>query len=174
MAALQKKICLLGMFGVGKTSLVRRFVDNTFSDKYLSTVGVKVSRKRVALAGHARFSDLDLLIWDIASQDELQQVAKSYFRGPHGAIAVYDLTRPDTARQLETFCQSFLEIAPQARLVYAGNKSDLIDPATIDPWRGTSLPDFAAQRSFLTSAKTGDNVAALFQKLADTIVPHDE
>lgn len=166
------KICLLGMFGVGKTSLVRRFVEDQFSEKYLSTIGVKVSRKQVRHGGD-NGANIDLLIWDIASEDELQQVARSYFRGSHGAIAVYDVTRPGTLENLNDYCQSFLQIAPAARLVFAGNKSDLVErpqpkQSTID-----ALPKFREKLHFYTSAKSGENVENAFTLLVESMLSHD-
>ena len=89
---LQKKICLLGAFGVGKTSLTRRFVDSIFSDTYLTTVGVKIDKKTVAVNGNT----VNLLIWDIAGEDEVSAVRTSYLRGAAGYLLVVDVTRAQT------------------------------------------------------------------------------
>jgi small GTP-binding protein len=170
MQGLQKKICLLGMFGVGKTSLVRRFVENQFDDKYLSTLGVKVSRKRIQLDDQAH-PHLDLLLWDIASLDELGQHAQSYFRGAHGALVVHDLTRPESAKRLAGYCATFLQIAPQARLVFAGNKTDLVDMEKLDTEAFKELTGQPSAPHFFTSAKSGENVEAAFLALANLLVP---
>src|SRR5262249_5228101 len=88
----QKKICLLGAFGVGKTSLTRRFVDSIFSDTYLTTVGVKIDKKMVTVGSNA----VALLIWDIAGEDEVPAVRTSYLRGAAGYLLVVDVTRAQT------------------------------------------------------------------------------
>lgn len=166
MPSLQKKICLLGTFGVGKTSLVRRFVENHFEDKYLSTIGVKVSRKQLAVAA----GTLDLLVWDIANADELGTVEKSYFRGAHGALVVHDLTRPESCERLAVYCRRFLEVAPRARLVFAGNKLDLIEAPQPSPEEYLQFTAGFSAPHFFTSAKTGAQVEHAFQALAEAIL----
>jgi small GTP-binding protein len=170
---LQKKICLLGMFGVGKTSLVRRFVENQFDEKYLSTIGVKVSRKRIPLAGHKTHAHADLLVWDIASQDELNQSAQNYFRGAHGALVVHDLTRPESAERLALYCERFLQAAPKAKFVFAGNKADLVEVQYFDLRKFQEMMGLLAAPHFFTSAKTGENVEQAFQILAETLIAQD-
>ena len=96
MKAISKKVCLLGDFAVGKTSLVRRFVLNIFEDRYLSTIGVKVSRKTVVTPGPGDLIELTLMLWDLAGSEEFDQVRASYLRGASGAVLVCDLTRPET------------------------------------------------------------------------------
>jgi len=166
MPSLQKKICLLGTFGVGKTSLVRRFVENHFDDKYLSTIGVKVSRKPLRLGAQ----QLDLLVWDMANADELGPVQNNYFRGAHGALLVHDLTRPESHARLVSYCERFLSVAPQARLVVAGNKRDLIETALPFPENGCTAIAGLSLPHFLTSAKSGAQVEEAFQALAEAIL----
>ena len=91
---IQKKVCMLGGFAVGKTSLVARFVSSLFSEKYLSTVGVKVDKKAVHVDGR----DVTLMIWDIYGQDEFQTVQHSQLRGMAGYLLVIDGTRRGTDR----------------------------------------------------------------------------
>ena len=88
-----KKICLLGDFSVGKTSLVRRFVHNRFDDQYISTIGVKVSRKTVVLPVADDLVELTLMVWDLAGSQGTTPIAASYLRGAVGAVLVCDLTR---------------------------------------------------------------------------------
>ena len=104
LAMIQKKICLLGGFGVGKTSLVSRFVHSIFSDKYLTTVGVKIDKKRVDLGSQ----QVDLVIWDIYGEDDFQKVRMSYLRGASGYLLVADGTRrsPSTPRSASTTARS--------------------------------------------------------------------
>ena len=94
MAMISKKICMVGDFSVGKTSLIRRFVDRQFSDKYLSTVGVKISRKAVELeGGEGDKKTIQLLIWDIEGQTKFKAIAPSYLQGSKGVIIVADVSR---------------------------------------------------------------------------------
>ena len=89
---LQKKICLLGAFGVGKTSLVRRYVDTIFSDTYLTTVGVKIDKKVMTVGSE----QMALILWDIAGEDAVSAVRVTYLRGAAGYLLVVDGTRPET------------------------------------------------------------------------------
>src|SRR5258705_13557628 len=89
---LQKKICLLGAFGVGKTSLTRRYVSSIFSDTYLTTVGVKIDKKLLDVGT----TPVSLVIWDIAGEDEVSAVRTSYLRGAAGYLLVVDVTRAQT------------------------------------------------------------------------------
>ncbi|MEK7730079.1 MAG: Rab family GTPase [candidate division KSB1 bacterium] len=163
---IQKKVCILGMFGVGKTSLVRRFVQQEFGEKYLTTLGVKVDHKLVAVENER----VNLLLWDIAGQEEESSVIANYFRGAHGALIVYDLTRPDSAQTLREYCERFLRVTPKAKLVFVGNKSDLVEASK------AAVLDFGqilGQKSvahFFTSAKTGDNVEPAFIKLTQMLL----
>lgn len=163
MSEVARKICLLGDFGVGKTSLVARFVRNTFSDKYLTTVGVKVDSREVATPSGAR----KLVVWDIAGKSALDTVSQSYIRGASGLILVADGTREPTLRSalyLQVQARTALGEVPAVLLV---NKLDRVDdweikPATIAELRKT-LPVFE------TSARTGDHVEAAFAALAERL-----
>ena len=100
MSIISKKICLVGDFSVGKTSLIRRFVENKFSDRYLSTVGVKISRKSIEVETAIASQLVNLLIWDIEGQTKFQSIATSYLKGASGSIIVADITRPETLEHL--------------------------------------------------------------------------
>ena len=89
---IQKKICMLGSFGVGKTSLVSRFVYSLFSEQYLSTIGVKIDRKSVVVDD----AEVNLLLWDLHGDDEFQRVRASYLRGMSGYLLVADGTRAES------------------------------------------------------------------------------
>jgi small GTP-binding protein len=88
---MQKKICMLGAFAVGKTSLVARFVESIFSDRYHTTVGVKIEKKTLQVSGQ----QWNLIVWDLAGEDEFMQIRMSYLRGSSGYLLVADGTRPD-------------------------------------------------------------------------------
>ena len=172
MGIVKRKICLLGAFAVGKTSLVQRFVDNRFSDKYLTTVGVSVSQKLmppICSGPLDRTIQHAFLIWDIAGLEKFDSVAMNYFRGASGALAVGDVTRGDTAAALKFICDKFFSVNPNAALVTIGNKIDLSSNS------GNDVPDLSRLASdygselILTSAKTGQRVADAFQLLSRVI-----
>jgi small GTP-binding protein len=164
MTTLQKKICLLGEFAVGKTSLVRRFVEGRFEDKYLSTIGVKVSRRTLNRA----YGELNLLVWDLAGSDDFN-AQSPYLRGAMGAVVVCDLTRYETLAGLARYGEIMRSINSKAGLVFVGNKCDLTaeHKITTADLSNASQPFQAAH--LLSSAKTGENVEAAFLKLAEQI-----
>ncbi len=165
MALIQKKICLLGGFAVGKTSLIRQFTEGNFDDKYLSTIGVKISRKSLQRPDHT----LNFIIWDLAGGDDFSQKSNSYLRGAVGAIIVCDLTRPSTLEYLPKYMEQMQAVTPNAAIVLACNKADLIaERAISDDELKTAVSQTNAPY-LLTSAKTGDNVEAAFELLADLI-----
>ncbi|MCU0256550.1 MAG: GTP-binding protein [Vicinamibacterales bacterium] len=158
---ISKKVCMLGGFAVGKTSLVARFVHGLFSDKYLTTIGVKIDKKTVPLDDQV----LDVVLWDIYGEDDYQRVRTSYLRGASGLLLVADGTRRDTlevARGLRLTARDHLGSVPA---VLAINKADLarsweIGPDEIDALRTQGWTVLE------TSAKTGDGVEAAFTALA--------
>lgn len=171
MTTFSKKICLLGDFAVGKTSLVRRFVYNLFDDRYISTIGVKVSRKTVVVPRAGDVVELTMMLWDLAGSEEFNQVRASYLRGTAGAVLVCDLTRPETLTNLSTYTADLFQVSPDARLIIAANKSDLTDQQQIEP---ADVQTVAAQFNapyYITSARTGDEVETLFRQLGGLLVP---
>ncbi len=165
----KKKICLLGAFAVGKTSTVERFVHSRFSEKYMTTLGVKVSQKTMPpmeIPGSAAVKQYRFLIWDIAGMEKFDKTVRNYYRGASGALAVADLTRPETIPELLRIVTSFRAVNPDADLVILGNKSDIFqgDEATLELMEKAS-ETFGGEHLFV-SAKTGDNVEAAFLMLA--------
>jgi small GTP-binding protein len=162
---IQAKICMLGGFGVGKTSLVSRFVHSMFSDKYLTTVGVKIEKKPVAVANE----QIDLIIWDLYGEDDFQKVRASYLRGSSGYLLVADGTRHETlatARALHDLAHSVIGRVP---FVLVLNKSDLTHQWELPE---SDLADLArgGWQIVRTSAKTGVNVDAAFDALASKML----
>ncbi|MDM0035818.1 MULTISPECIES: Rab family GTPase [Variovorax] len=158
---LQKKICLLGAFGVGKTSLVRRFVDTIFSDAYLTTVGVKIDKKLLTVGSE----QMALILWDIAGEDDIAAVRVSYLRGAAGYLLVIDGTRPetlDTAVSIQGRVDAEIGSVPFVALL---NKADLEEDWTISMERIAQL-EAAGWQFRRTSAKTGAAVEETFQELA--------
>jgi small GTP-binding protein len=169
-AVLSKKVCLLGDFAVGKTSLVRRFVYDRFDDRYITTIGVKVSRKTVAVVRAYGIVELTMMLWDLAGSEEFDRVRASYLRGSAGAVLVCDLTRPETLGSLRAYQEDLFSINPEAQLVLAANKRDLTEQQRLST---AQIEAFAAELNIphtLTSAKTGDEVEQLFRQLGDLMV----
>ncbi len=152
------KVCLLGRPGVGKTSLVRRFVSNTFSDEYLSTLGVRIERKRVTTAD----TDVNLLVWDIHGEGDSLVVTPKFLDGASAYILVVDQTLPETADAVLEFERRLTTISPAPTIV-AVNKTDL--GAETDK----RLSNFAPFVSdiVLTSAKDGSGVEDAFSAVAN-------
>jgi small GTP-binding protein len=167
---LSKKVCLLGDFAVGKTSLVRRFVYDRFDDRYITTIGVKVSRKTVAVVRAYGTVELTMMLWDLAGSEEFDRVRASYLRGTAGAVLVCDLTRPETLNSLRTYQENLFNANSEAKLVLAANKRDLTEQQRL----GTAqIEAFAAELDiphYLTSAKTGDEVEQLFRQLGNLLL----
>ncbi len=160
---LTRKICLLGRLAVGKTSLVRRFVENVFDEKYQTTVGVSIHTKTIELQGRR----LKLIIWDIAGFEQVQHY-NQYLRGSHGVIWVADGTEPASWHKLLEIrhSQAATHKLPQLCLI---NKHDLLDQ-----WLITNQDLDALQAEFspllFSSAKTGENVEKGFLLLADQLL----
>ncbi len=159
---IQKKICMVGVFGTGKTCLVQQYVHSIFAARYLSTVGVKIDRKDVKSGDQ----DMRLMLWDLEGRDGVRDVNESYVRGAHGIIYVVDGTRPETAEQIFEIRDNVEKEIGEVPSVIALNKIDLTDEWKLPTVDEESL---ASKESNLirTSAKTGEGVEATFQWLAD-------
>ena len=158
---IQKKVCMLGTFSVGKTSLVRRFVESIYSDKYHTTVGVKIDKKLVQLDG----SELTLILWDIEGTESEHDLRKSYLRGAAGYLLVADGTRQDTlykALALQTRVEETVGPVPFLLLI---NKADLTDEWSITEPETTALRE-KGWEVIKTSAKSGFGVENAFHSLA--------
>jgi small GTP-binding protein len=156
---IQKKVCMVGLFGTGKTSLVQRFVHSMFSERYLSTVGVKIDRKALEIDG----ASLTLVLWDLAGRDSHEDITTSYLRGAHAILYVADGTRLESCEQLPELKTLAQAAAGDVPSVLALNKADLKDRWAI----GGREEDLLAREWDLvrTSAKTGDGVEELFRRI---------
>jgi small GTP-binding protein len=157
-----KKIILTGSFGVGKTSLFNRYIYQEFSDKYLTTIGVKVNKKLVQVEG----KEISLLVWDIAGEVSQDKVPASYFLGASGIVYVTDLTRPITFKNLESDYLFLKELLPYGIIKVVANKRDLVTDEQIEQ----IAKELPRPWDYLTSAKTGDNVENLFLDMAKSLL----
>jgi small GTP-binding protein len=160
-AALQKKICMLGGFSVGKTSLVKRYVHSVFSETYLTTVGVKIDKKTVDLADKT----VNLILWDLAGEDDINSFRITNLRGAAGYVLVADGTRPstlDVALSLRERVEAECGPLPFVMLL---NKSDLKEQWAVSD---TELAGLRERGWWVqpSSARTGENVDDAFKDLA--------
>lgn len=163
---IQKKICMLGVFGTGKTALVQRYVHSIFSPRYLGTVGVKIDRKTVTVRG----DELTLLLWDLEGRDESRDINPSYVRGAHGLIFVVDGTRRETFDQVFEIRDLAVGDGLAVPSILALNKADLSESWVLRP----ADESLATTRGFhvqRTSAKSGEGVEPMFQWLAEAMHP---
>ena len=166
-----KKVVLLGDGGVGKTSLIARYVINKFTNKYIATIGTKVSRKDIQIVKPNMIINLRMMIWDILGQKEYSKIRSASLSGAQGLILVGDLSRPETIQSLEGFwlkeVQAMLGNIPT---IFVGNKLDLVTEDSM----ATTMLESAGQKlgcpTMLCSAKTGDNVESIFSILGDMLV----
>lgn len=158
---LQKKVCLLGDFAVGKTSLVRRYVEDRFDERYMSTIGVKISRKPL----ERPYGSLNFILWDMTGSDSFR-VQASYLQGAAGAIVVCDMTRKETLYALERYARQVRERNADCRLIFVGNKVDLGDIRQLNESDVKEVAELFQCPVLFTSAKTGQNVEETFLNLA--------
>lgn len=178
-----KKIVLLGDSAVGKTSLIRRFVDDRFDDEYISTIGTKVSKMVVPLTHRGREYEVKIMVWDIIGSQGFETSQSRHIAGVNGAILVGDLDNPKTIESLETYWIPLLERVTGGVLppvIFAGNKVDLVDDFDATSRymeRFTDLEekyckgmecylDKENKGWIFTSAKTGEMVKEAFGSLA--------
>jgi small GTP-binding protein len=162
---LQKKVCMLGSFSVGKTSLVRRFVQSIFSEAYHTTIGVKVDKKVLSANGE----ELTLVLWDIHGEDVFQKLQMSYLRGISGYLLVVDGTRRQTFEDAVSLNQRVTEAMGDIPMILVLNKCDIADQWEIDLDRVAQLEE-RGWNVFRTSAKTGDLVEQAFLRLAQAML----
>lgn len=154
-----KKVVLVGHFGVGKSSLIRRYVNDIFSDDYKVTIGVHIFKKTIALENN----DLTLILWDIEGKDDITEVRKSHLLGTSGFIYVFDPTRESTFKNISSELDFLNSNFPKAAVLTVANKSDLVDEASF-------IKDHEVAVNFFASAKTNSNVELIFKELGLNIL----
>jgi small GTP-binding protein len=172
---MKTKVCLVGEAAVGKTSLIRRFVLDAFDDKYITTLGAKVSKKEldVEVPQEDLIIHMDMVIWDIMGEKGVRDLLKeAFFSGAKGILAVCDLTRYSSLKELDDWVQAVFNVVGDVAVVYAVNKVDLKDEVMV--LYGDKEIEMAAAAFdapwFYTSARTGESVQLAFQHLAEAIV----
>jgi small GTP-binding protein len=167
------KICLVGEGAVGKTCLIRRFIHDQFDDRYISTLGAKVSKKELVVGTDGSQINVDMTIWDIMGEKGFRELLKeAYFHGAQGILAVCDVTRVETLTDLDEWVAAVVKVTGKIPVEFLGNKADLKEQQVVKP---EDLETAAKQHGapfLFTSAKTGENVEQAFAELAKMISAH--
>ncbi|WP_166381877.1 Rab family GTPase [Polaribacter sp. 11A2H] len=152
-----KKVLLVGNFGVGKTSLIRRFVLNEFSEDYISTIGVRVSKKIVEYKNET----IKLMIWDVAGTNGNEKIPKAYFLGSNAAMFVFDVSREETYLTINENLNMVKELSGLQNITVIGNKKDLLTAEELE----SVIQKISVNIDLITSAKEDENVEDAFMKL---------
>ncbi len=171
------KICMAGEALVGKTSLIRRFVLDEYNDRYVATLGTKITKKTLELADPASGRPLrvDLILWDIMGAPTLRELLKeAYYHGAQGILGVADLTRRETLGELDTWSRSIRSVAGDIPTYVTVNKADLATGRALEQ---DAIDAFCKPRGWpwsYTSAKTGDGVESAFEGLVRGVLATSE
>ena len=166
------KVCLVGEGAVGKTALIRRFIHDQFDDRYISTLGAKVSKKELVVKNPKADGDIavDMTIWDIMGEKGFRELLKeAYFHGAQGVLAVCDLTRKDTLGELHDWIAAVHKVTGQIPIQFLANKVDLEKQRAVSEEDVRKVADVHKSPYLFTSARTGLNVESGFQSLAGMI-----
>lgn len=169
--AIKAKILLLGDGGVGKTSLIRRFVVDQYSDNYITTVGTKVSKKDLTLGRPPNEFDMVMQIWDVLGQKGYGGVQETAVKGAQGVLLIYDLTREDSRRSMEEYWMPMVwRLTGRIPMVLVGNKSDLLEDRVLAHEYLYYLSEKYSAPGVMTSAKSGDHVEQAFKTLGELVL----
>ena len=168
------KLVIIGDSSTGKTSLLRRYCDNTFDENYKCTVGVDFQIKVLKMLDQRI---VRLQIWDTAGQDRFKVMTKSYYRNAKGCLIIYDITRKETFENVKTWTEQYSQTNPEGRrsMMILGNKKDLEDQRQITTEEGKALADELECNFQEVSAKEGgEEIEELFFKLAETLLKQSD
>jgi small GTP-binding protein len=168
---IKRKVLLLGDEAVGKTSLIRKFVMDKFDDKYIATIGTKVTKKELELESYGENVYLTLMIWDVLGQKGYKTIQIASFRGADGVILVCDFTRKETLKSLEDYwLPNIIKAMKKNRMVFVANKSDLKGKAEFSLADLQRIATKFESECYPSSAKTGENVEDVFLALGKKLV----
>ncbi|MFX1465148.1 MAG: Rab family GTPase [Promethearchaeota archaeon] len=160
------KIVLLGDPAVGKTSLVKRYVDNMFRMDYMMTIGTDIRTKMISINNAL----VKLVIWDLGGQPLFQDVRATYCKGANGAVLAFDLTRQKTLTNLHGWAETVWRFVGKVPIAVVGNKADLKSIRETSIERALDFARLTGSKIFETSAKTGEGVDKIFEYLTQTIL----
>ncbi len=168
----RRKICLLGDAAVGKTSLIQRYVMDKFDDKYVVTLGTKVTMKDVVIKkpDEDEVINVTLMIWDILGQREFKRLQASFYKGSNGTIVVADLTRKETLENIHDWILALFNTAGKVPVLLLINKSDLSEQAAFTEDDIKKIAEKYNTSYLFTSAKTGENVEKAFLNMSNMLL----
>src|SRR5437667_920925 len=165
-----RKVCLVGEGAVGKPCLILSLIKDQFDERYISTLGTKVTKKEVKVDGPSGGMDVDMTIWDIMGEKGFRELLKeAYFHGAQGVLAVCDVTRKETLDDLEDWVAAVVKVTGNVPIEFLANKADLKGQMTVTKADIQSAAEAHDATFLFTSAKTGENVEIAFAKLAQMI-----
>ncbi len=164
------KVCLVGEGAVGKTCVIRRFIHDEFDDRYISTLGAKVSKKELTVQTDGGQIEVGMTIWDIMGEKGFRELLKeAYFHGAQGILAVCDVTRKDTLHDLHEWVKAVFKVTGEIPIHFVANKIDLKDRISFEEKDLQKAVGKYDAPYIYTSAKTGENVPLAFERLAEMI-----
>ena len=162
------KILLLGDTQVGKSSFLMRYIDNTFQESYLSTVGLDFKVKNVQLDDGKTYR---VQIWDTAGQDRFHAITRNYFKNAHGIILIYDVTLIESFQNVKNWIKQIKEeVTDKVSIILVGNKIDMENQRVVSKEEGEKMAASCGLKFFECSAKTGENVEEIFKDIVTKTV----
>lgn len=165
------RVVLLGEATVGKTSLLKRYTENSFDEEYKQTLGTTFANRDIDVKdeqGNTR--KVRLSIWDMGGQSTYRELRRQYMKGASASIIVYDVTRPESFMAMNNWFESFREVCPDAPAFICANKIDLTDKRIVPPEPGLMLRDWFQSEYYETSAKDGTAVVDVFTRCAEVVL----
>lgn len=161
------KVILIGDGAVGKTSLIRRYMQGKFKMDYLPTIGTQIYAK---VLQKERDTNVRLVVWDISGQPAFSQIRSGYYREANGILLMFDLTRSETFANLDGWISEVMKYTKTPRIIVAGSKSDLEHDRKVSLKSAEEYASKIGAPYFETSAKDGKNVEKVFALMADVLV----
>ena len=162
------KILMLGDSEVGKSCFLMRYSDNVFVENYITTIGLDYKLKTIKLDSG---KIIKVQLWDTAGQDKYRTIAKNYYKGSHGILLLYDITKISSFENIREWIQDIRqEVSPKSIIFLIGNKIDLTDQRKISKEQGEELAEEFKIPFFEASAKSGENVDEVFKALYEKII----
>ncbi|KAA8496791.1 Ras-related protein ORAB-1 [Porphyridium purpureum] len=161
------KLLVIGDSGVGKSNLLLRFADNTYTESHISTIGVDFKIRTIDLDDKT----IKLQIWDTAGQERFRTIAAAYYRGAHGIVITYDITDRKSFENVKSWMDEIGKYGSErVNKLLVGNKCDLVNKRAVETEEGQELADALGMKFLETSAKTAENVQLAFTTMTREIM----
>ena len=161
------KLILIGNSGVGKSSIIQRYMKQTFEDSYKCTIGVDFLMKTLEIKGKT----VKLQLWDTAGQEKYKSMVASYYRGANVALVVFDITNHSSFDSLPLWIENYYKNGPeQKNIILIGNKKDMVENRQVTQEEAETFSETNNMMYFETSAKEGDNIEYVFTYAAEKLL----